>query len=205
VIDLDTAPDGGPDGLQGLARVAAEHGQEVPMTRLVQTRSGGWQMYYRAIPGREIRNSAGLIAPHVDVRGCGGYVVAPGSWVAADHKPGGWYVIYDPQPPVQLPAWLADLASPPKTARPDRPAPAYGGSQNTKARMRGLIKFALEAQQGTRNHSLYWASRQAAGMAAEGLIDQEAAVAVFTDVGLRMGLGETEVSRTVDSAFWSTR
>ena len=55
VIDLDTARDGRPDGVQGLARVATEHGEDVPDTRTVRTRSGGWQLYYQAIPGREIR------------------------------------------------------------------------------------------------------------------------------------------------------
>lgn len=43
----------------------------------VRTRSGGRHWYFRH-PGRPVSNSAGRIAPHVDVRGDGGYVVVYG-------------------------------------------------------------------------------------------------------------------------------
>lgn len=43
-------------------------------TYSVRTRSGGRHWYFRH-PGRPVSNSAGRVAPHVDVRGDGGYVV----------------------------------------------------------------------------------------------------------------------------------
>jgi hypothetical protein len=54
---------------------------ELPSTRVIQTPSGGVHLYYRH-PGREVRNSAGRLAAKVDVRGDGGYVVAPPSRVS---------------------------------------------------------------------------------------------------------------------------
>ena len=48
-----------------------------PATRASQTRSGGVHLFYRS--ARPVRCSAGLVAPGVDVRGEGGYVVAPPS------------------------------------------------------------------------------------------------------------------------------
>lgn len=201
VIDLDTAPDGGPDGTEGLARVAGEHGQDIPETRTIRTRSGGWQLVYQAIPGREIRNSAGRIAPHVDVRGCGGYVVAPGSWVDADHKPGGWYVIYDPRLPVPLPGWLADLAAPPRPPGPERSRGPAAVRAAPRARLRGLLASVIDAQPGTRNSMLFWAASRAAEMAGEGLIDHDVARSDVEKAGACAGLGDAEVRRTVDSAF----
>ena len=46
-------------------------------TARVETRSGGWHYYFRH-PGGRVPNSAGKLAPYVDVRGDGGYVVAYG-------------------------------------------------------------------------------------------------------------------------------
>ncbi len=46
-----------------------------PATLVAHTRSGGWHLYYRV--DREVRNSVDRIASGVDVRGDGGYVVAP--------------------------------------------------------------------------------------------------------------------------------
>ena len=48
-----------------------------PETLTVRTRSGGWHLYYR-VEG-EVRNSAGKLAPGIDVRGDGGMVVVPPS------------------------------------------------------------------------------------------------------------------------------
>jgi hypothetical protein len=46
-----------------------------PHTYTVYTPSGGWHLYYAV--DREVPNSAGRLADGVDVRGDGGYVVAP--------------------------------------------------------------------------------------------------------------------------------
>lgn len=53
-----------------------EHKDELRCAYIVRTRSGGYHLYYLADPARPIRDSAGIIAPGVDVRGEGGYVVA---------------------------------------------------------------------------------------------------------------------------------
>lgn len=50
---------------------------KLPMTWVVKT-GRGYHFYY-AMPKQIIRNSAGKLAPHVDIRGQGGYVVGPGS------------------------------------------------------------------------------------------------------------------------------
>ena len=57
---------------------------ELPRTRVIRTPSGGTHLYY-SHPGDEVRNSAGKLAEHVDIRGDGGYVVAPPSVVDGKH------------------------------------------------------------------------------------------------------------------------
>ena len=153
-----------------------------------------------------------MIAPHVDVRGCGGYVVAPGSYVVSDHKPGGWYVIGDWRPPEPLPEWLADLASPPAaTALHDRRRvrAAAGRHLNISAsprrRLRGLLASVVDAPPGTRNSVLFWAACRAAEMAGEDLLDWDGAMSAMEQAGVAAGLGEIEARMTVKSAFTRSR
>ena len=76
VLDID-AKNG---GIESLAQIEAVHGQ-LPRTLEVLTGSGGGSrhLYFRYPIGLQIGNSAGRIAPGIDVRGDGGYVVAPPS------------------------------------------------------------------------------------------------------------------------------
>lgn len=69
-VDVDQ-----PAGLDALER---ERGR-LPATRTHSTGSGGTHYLYRYPDGPEIRNSAGKLAPGLDVRGEGGYVIVPPS------------------------------------------------------------------------------------------------------------------------------
>ena len=83
VIDLD-----GLDAEVNLRRLEAEHG-ELPATVEVIT-ARGRHVYFRW-PETPVRNSAGKIAPGIDVRGDGGYVLAPPS-VHPSGRPYAWSV-----------------------------------------------------------------------------------------------------------------
>ena len=74
VLDVDV-DDGGPESLARLERV----GIPVPKTARTRTGGGGIHLFFRYPREREIRNSAGLLGPGLDVRGEGGYVVVPPS------------------------------------------------------------------------------------------------------------------------------
>jgi hypothetical protein len=69
---------------------------KLPAAPEVLTGGGGKHVYF-AHPGREIRNSAGKLGPGLDVRGDGGYVIAPPSV----HGNGRAY------------KWLRELGAPP--------------------------------------------------------------------------------------------
>lgn len=79
VIDVDTHGD--VDGHCALRRLEAELGA-LPDTVTSLTAHGGAHYWFRAPADRVIRNSAGLLGPGIDVRGDGGYIVAPGSRLA---------------------------------------------------------------------------------------------------------------------------
>ena len=82
----------------------------IPPTFTVRTRAGGFHYYFEAPTGIDIRCSASRIAPEIDIRATGGYVVGPTSWVAADEKgPAGSYKLIDDSPVAPLPEWLFHL------------------------------------------------------------------------------------------------
>lgn len=83
VIDIDSAKGG-------------ERDDAWPETFTVRTRSGGLHLHYWT--SAKIRNSASRLAPHVDVRGEGGYVVIPPT--PGYEELGG--------PFTQLPDWLVE-------------------------------------------------------------------------------------------------
>lgn len=87
VIDVDTK--NGEDGFASLLLLEREIG-ELPITRCARTPSGGVHLYFRAPTDATIRNSARSIAPGLDVRADGGYVLAPPSMI--DGKPYEWTI-----------------------------------------------------------------------------------------------------------------
>jgi Bifunctional DNA primase/polymerase, N-terminal/Primase C terminal 1 (PriCT-1) len=118
VIDID--PRHGGDA--ALARLEEKHGK-FPPTRRVRTGGGGLHIYLSAPPNVTIKNSTGQLGDGLDVRGHGGYVVAPPSkhvsgkeyeWTA-DHDLAGvpdWLVATLRQPglkPVTAPADWREL------------------------------------------------------------------------------------------------
>lgn len=105
VLDVDFRTGGD----QSLAALTAKHGG-LPETPCVATGNG--LHYYFEHPGEQVRCSAGRIGPGLDLRGDGGYVVAPPS-VHASGKPYTWLVACDPVP---MPAWLTTHELP--TLRP---------------------------------------------------------------------------------------
>lgn len=74
---------------------------DVPDTFTVATPSGG-RHYYFKWPSFFVKNSVGQLLPNVDIRGEGGFVVAPGS----PHKSGLVYEVEYPDAIANAPEWL---------------------------------------------------------------------------------------------------
>lgn len=74
---------------------------DVLSTMVVMTPTGGMHFYFQAPPNFTVRNSAGVLAPLLDVRAEGGYVLGPGSTVN-----GVGYDYITDAPPAPMPGWL---------------------------------------------------------------------------------------------------
>jgi hypothetical protein len=143
VVVLDVDPRHGGDA--ALAEIERKHGV-LPATRRAHTGGGGMHLYFAPPPNVVIRNSAGKIAPGLDIRGAGGYVMAPPS----RHVSGQCYR-WDAgakTPCATMPAWLAAAAQEPavKQAAPAaswrnlvRDGIAEGARNDAAARLAGHL------------------------------------------------------------------
>lgn len=113
LVVLDVDPDkGGKDSLDALI---AEYGA-LPETVACRTGGGGWHYYFQR-PDEWLSNSASKLGPGLDIRGDGGYVIAPPS----RHASGGryeWEQSSRPEdtPLAPMPAWLLSLLRNPAPA-----------------------------------------------------------------------------------------
>jgi hypothetical protein len=185
------------DGRDVFAQLLEWAGEkQLPETFWVQTPSGGWHLIFRALAdGREIRNSAGLLGPGIDVRGVGGYLLGAGSVIG-----GRAYELLDDQDPAPLPAWIARRLAPQPQTPVTRPGPRIGG--NVPARLRGLAEHVRSGPPGDRNGRLFWAACRLGELAGSGqAVDgvAELLVAAALDAGLRGG--EPEARRTIASGL----
>ncbi|WP_138910057.1 bifunctional DNA primase/polymerase, partial [Streptomyces chryseus] len=79
-VDLDTKAD--TDSTAALRHLALRHLFTIPETVVVLTPSGGRHLWLTGPPGVTVPNSASRLAPGIDIRGAGGYLVGPGSLTA---------------------------------------------------------------------------------------------------------------------------
>ncbi|MEM7244622.1 MAG: phage/plasmid primase, P4 family [Acidobacteriota bacterium] len=148
LVVLDVDPRHG--GNAALAALEGANGR-LPDTLRVRTGSGGWHLYFACV-GHEVRNSANRVGEGLDVRGLGGYVVAPPS----THPETGEQYRWDGEHEIAtLPEWLR--------ARMTR---LKKESKAARARVdsKGLV------QEGKRND---WLTRRAGGLRRSGLGSEE--------------------------------
>ena len=122
VLDFD-----GPQGEQSRADLVSRYGPLPETTRV--TTGKGFHLYFKYPPGRTLRNSQGKIAPGIDVRADGGYVVGPESV----HISGTVYTASNPalQRATLPDAWVNLLESPPAPqASPTATASGVTGSES---------------------------------------------------------------------------
>jgi hypothetical protein len=214
VVDLDQAKPGEapppelPDATGGadvLVALGLRHGQAFERTFSVATPSGGRHLYYRAPKGGgPWRNTAGRLGWHIDTRAHGGYVVAAGSVV--DGRP---YVVVDDTLPVELPAWLAALLTPPQPEpEPARAAadiatrPARRRRGYARAALAGEIQRVLDAPAGQRNAALNRAAWNLGRLVATGVLPRALVEDTLCRAGRAIG-GQSAagVAATVRSAL----
>jgi len=207
VLDLDPADPadgaGGPDGASGLAALTAARGVQLAATFTVATPRGGTHLYYRTPPGVRLRNTAGTLAPHVDTRAHGGYVVAPGTVL-----PGGGYELVDDTDPPELPAWLVQAL----TERPSAALSAPTARSCTdvggyvRAALAGECDKVRHAPAGRHNAVLCRAAYALGQLVGAGLLEHTVARAELLTAAGVLTTGDcdctpTEVTRVIDAGL----
>jgi hypothetical protein len=76
IVVLDIDPRNG--AMDTIAQLEAE-GKTLPEAPIVRTPSGGWHLYFTH-PGGKVPSRSNAIGPGLDVKGDGGYVIAPPSY-----------------------------------------------------------------------------------------------------------------------------
>jgi Bifunctional DNA primase/polymerase, N-terminal/AAA domain len=191
VIDVD--PRNGGDKTLTLLK---GEGKELPPTRCVKTKSGGFH-YHFAVPD-EI-TLRGKLGPGVDVKRAGkGYVVTPPS-------PG--YTLLNDTAPVAAPEWLLEeLAIPeaePGTDEASDPKffPWEDGTPYGMAALEREMGRLITTQEGGRNDALNRAAFALAQLAAGGEISRKAALRAMTEAAPRIGLDFQECRATIESGW----
>jgi hypothetical protein len=205
VDDGEDAADGalfplsGADILSGLAQ---QHGERYPGgTYIVDTPSGGCHLYFSVAGDARVRNSAGAVGPHIDVRADGGYVVGAGSRIG-----GRAYRARGRRVPAPLPSWLARLVrdsyGPP--AVPAQRLPVTDRAQGrayAMAALRAETERVAAARPGTRNVTLNSAAFSLGQLVAAGLIPPLPVITSLIDAARYAGLPKDEAIRTVRSGM----
>jgi hypothetical protein len=171
---------------------------------LLVTTGRGRHHWYRQPDGVSIVNSAGKLGPGLDVRGSGGYVVAPPSL----HASGTVYAFGRGRlgpPPERLLAELTRV-DPPAILTPPPPGRDLltAGGPTTRYGRGVLDRRAadvLAAPDGTLNYSLLRAATTCAGYAATGEIDLDEARALLLETAVAAGHPARTAARTIESGF----
>ncbi|MGH9165468.1 MAG: bifunctional DNA primase/polymerase [Acidimicrobiales bacterium] len=193
VVDVDPAH----GGMASLAALEAAMGR-MPQTLSVRTGGAGLHLYFSV--GEAIGNSAGALGPGIDVRGDGGYVIAPPSW----HASGSWYRSSGGATLAPLPGWVREhlvRPEPERVALDPGDLRRPGVSAWAATALAGEVARINAAADGRRNHTLNRSAFVLGQIVAGGHLDRAEVVDVLRRAGESAGLGPREVAATLDSGL----
>ncbi|MFD4549396.1 bifunctional DNA primase/polymerase [Streptomyces sp. NPDC058466] len=204
VVDLDVPKpeeqEGAPDGATSFKALCERAGQPLPLTYQVRTPSGGSHLYFTAPTGMTLKCSVKRLAPHIDTRAWGGYVVAASSTTEQ-----GAYEVSEAAPVAPLPAWLAALLTErAKPAAPPVPTPVWDGTKAARTALErecAVIRAASEGGPHGRNSTLYRSTCKVARFVAWGHISRPTVEEAIQAAGESTGLPAAECRTTIRSAM----
>lgn len=205
VLDIDPEH----DGEQSVVTLEQTHGPLPPTLTSLTGGDGMHHLYTHPGPDIDIANRAGSkLGPGIDVRGDGGYIVAPPSL----HLSGQRYEWLDLDVPLApLPDWLHEQLEQEQPVAPAAPrpniapgGPAPGGTTNyARVALDRQAADVTQAAQGGRNHALNAAAFRMGQLIAGGQIDEPTVVDELVAAAGRCGLGGKEVGNTIRSGLTS--
>ncbi|MEU3242031.1 bifunctional DNA primase/polymerase [Streptomyces sp. NPDC006875] len=206
VVDLDVPKDKGnssadaPGGAATFGALCERTGHAVPDTYRTRTASGGTHLYFAAPAGVRLANTAGTIAPLVDTRAWGGYVVAAGSTT-----PTGPYEAVSGPRATPAPSWLLSILKP--AAKPAQTSSGVVAGQSRRyadVALADETRNVAEAQLGSREARLFRAARALGRFVAWGDLPRHVVEQALQGAGEATGLSASECRSTLRSALdWS--
>lgn len=201
VVDIDPAH-GGLQTIDDLVR-SGHLPAATLQTLSVRTGGAGHHLFYDH-PGVDVPNTAAQLprlgpAAGIDLRGDGGYIIAPPSahisgrryqWEAGNAEP------------APLPSWAGP--APPAPRPPAPPIPAVGErriARYAEAALRNETVAVANAAEGQRNHVLNRAAYKLGTLVGAGVLDPGQVEATLTEAATGAGLGPRETVATIRSGL----
>jgi hypothetical protein len=175
----------------------------MPPTAAVATGGGGWHLYYRHPGGPHLAALPGM--PGVDLKGDGGYAVAPPSVHPGTGRPYRWAGRREPGE--MPPALRAAITPPAPVPAPPPVLPATGsragagGISSPAALLAACLAAAASAPPGRRRVTLYGAARGVWRLVAAGTIPEADARAALTAAGTAVGQPPRDIRAAIDGGF----
>ncbi|MCZ9344939.1 bifunctional DNA primase/polymerase, partial [Streptomyces sp. TRM76130] len=189
-----------PDGAATFGALCERAEHPVPDTYRTRTASGGQHLYFTAPSGVRLTNTAGSVAPSVDTRAWGGYVVAAGSVT-----PAGRYEALCGSVPVPVPGWLLSILRPAHKPS-EAPSVATLGQSRRYAdtALANEVRNVASAAIGRREAALFRAARAVGRFVAWGDLPRHVVEQALQEAGETAGLTAAECRSTLRSALnWS--
>ncbi|WP_432193748.1 bifunctional DNA primase/polymerase [Streptomyces sp. bgisy027] len=204
VVDLDVPKDkssaDAPCGATTFEALCERAGHAVPDTYRVRTASGGTHLYFTALDGVRLANTAGTIGPLVDTRAWGGYVVAAGSTTDA-----GTYEAVNSSVAALLPEWLQTILKPaPARSMGLLRLPAVDGIRAALSALEAECAVVSAAPDKQRNTTLNRCAFKVGRFVAWGDIPRRVVEEAFQRAGEGRGLTAAECRATIRSALDSS-
>lgn len=204
VLDVDMHKDEAGNivnGYETLAALEAKHGA-LPETATARTAGGGEHRYFNYVPG--VRNR-GKLGAGLDVRGSGGYVIAPGS-VTAEGNEYLW-IDHDGEglPPLaDAPQWLLELVLPPAQSHAPNDYVYQAGSNDAyvdRAIQLELEETASVPMGAGRNNRLNQAAFALGTLVGANALAESEARALLQDVARGWGRDWAQCCKTIENGL----
>lgn len=142
VVDVDSPGhgEGKKDGFRTLVQLELDD-KDLPVSLENSTPTGGRHIIYRV--DAAVRQGVDVLGDGLDIRSHGGYIVAPGSKVAA-----GEYAVDRPGTPVPAPAWLVDACGAAREKSADREPVAGIDPERAEKRVIDYLRTAERSVKG---------------------------------------------------------
>lgn len=210
LIVIDADRHGKADGVASIAAIMTDHAHDVSQVPVVATPGNGQHFVYRQPADKQFGNADSreykgrkLKDIGINIRGHGGYVIAPGT-VMSDGKT--YALAGDIGAAPVLPDWFAAILDAPEP--PSKPVPVVR-TQHSDARIRAYCDSAIKAEtdrvssapSGTRNNTLNEAAFAVGQLVGASWIGEDEAFALLINAAFQCGLGEVEARKTIQSGL----